>query len=75
MPGDNIGLTDTVLTIKLIWTKNGFPLTEDVLSAHAWRRDGQLLHQLEQTVSDGVPASCAASQHHQGLRSLVRALQ
>lgn len=39
---------------------------ENVLSSYARGRDGQLLHQPEQTVPDGVPASRAPPQHHQG---------
>ena len=42
------------------------PLTENVFPSYARGRDGELLHQLEQTLSDGVPASCAASQYHEG---------
>lgn len=43
-----------------------FPPSENVLSSYAWGCDGEFLHQLEQTVSDGIPASRAAPQHHKG---------
>lgn len=40
--------------------------SENVHPSHAGGCDGKLLYQLKQTVPDCVPASCAASQYHQG---------